>query len=295
MDGRLMEYLVARADAWVSMITKPHMLAAVSFLCSLLIMDFALRGWRLSWSRRTVAGVLTTLSLFHVNFLFVPVVWLASEKIKELYGALGIPAVPTEVWTGVPVWLMVPFAILAQDFANYCNHRLMHTAWLWPVHAIHHSDPDVTGLTAYRVHMLEGLVMWTSYTVLLTWLGLPADVIGLGAIFLVLHNIYVHINVDIHHGPFELALASPRYHRWHHADVEEAHGKNLANVFPFYDWAFGTYYNPGRCDERVGAEGVPENDVVQLLLFPLQAWARMIMAGVARIAERTARLLAVRA
>lgn len=286
-----MEYLVARAGAWLGMITKPHMLVAGSFLCSLLVMDLAMRGWRLSWSRRTVAGVLTTLSLFHVNFLFVPLVWLGSEKFKELYAALGIPAVPTELWTNVPVWLLVPFAIVVQDFANYWNHRLMHMAWLWPVHAIHHSDPDVTGFTAYRVHMLEGLVMWTSYTVMLTWLGLPADAIGLGAVFLALHNIYVHVNVDIHHGAFELALASPRYHRWHHADVREAHGKNLANVFPFYDWAFGTYYNPGPCDAPVGAEGVPENDVVQLLLFPLQAWARMIWERAEKLGKHVERLL----
>ena len=60
----------------------------------------------------------------------------------------------------------------------------MHMKWLWPVHAIHHSDPDVNALTTYRVHALETLVMWGSYTILLTWLGLPADAIGIGALIL---------------------------------------------------------------------------------------------------------------
>jgi len=45
----------------------------------------------------------------------------------------------------------------------------MHLKWLWPVHAIHHSDPVVNGLTTYRIHILEALVMWGSYTILLTW------------------------------------------------------------------------------------------------------------------------------
>lgn len=259
------------------MVSKPNIVAAIAFLCLLLLIDLARRGWRLSWSRRIVEGILATLALFHFNFLFVPLVWLCWEKIKQLYALIGIPSIPTEFWAGVPVWVLVPFAIIVYDFANYWNHRLMHRPLLWPVHAIHHSDPDVTGLTTYRIHMLEGLVMWTSYTVLLSWLGLPENAVGLGAVFITLHNIYVHVNIDWDHGPFRLLIASPRFHRWHHADVAEAHGKNLANISPLWDWMFGTYHCPGPCNERVGAAGVPENDVVKLILWPWQEWTRMAL------------------
>src|SRR5262249_52829794 len=148
------------------------------------------------------------------------------DKVKEFYALAGIPSIPTEAWSGVPVVVLIPIAVLAHDFANYWNHRLMHLPWLWPVHAIHHSDPDVNGATAYRIHILEKLVMWISYVLLLSWLGLPGNAIGIGAVFVVLHTIYIHINVDWGHGPFRLLLASPRFHRWHHADVPEAHGKN---------------------------------------------------------------------
>ena len=65
-------------------------------------------------------------------------------------------------------------------------------------------------------------------------------------------NMYVHMDLDWTHGPLRYVIASPRLHRRHHADVPEAYGKNLANVFPFYDVMFGTDYVPGPCRERMG-------------------------------------------
>lgn len=284
----VIDFLTARAYAWVEWLHSPRSLASIAFLCSILLIDVARRGWRLSWSRRAVEGILATISIFHFNFILIPIVWLGSEQVKELYALIGIPSIPTAVWLSIPSWLLAIVAAFAYDFANYWNHRLMHQPWLWPVHAIHHSDPDVTGLTAYRVHVFEGLVMWVSYTLLLSWLGLPKDAIGMGAILIALHNIYVHTNVDWEHGPFRLLIASPRFHRWHHADVKEAYGKNLANICPLFDWMFGTYRVPGKCEERMGAKGVPENDVLKLIAWPVQEWGRMIYAGGKTLAARIA-------
>src|SRR5262249_36249851 len=152
------------------------------------------------------------------------------------------------------------------DFANYWNHRFMHTALVWPVHAIHHSEPDVNGMTTFRVHALEDFVMGCSYVLLLTWLSIPADALGILGVVLILHNMYIHADLDWTHGPFELFFASPRFHRWHHADVPEARGKNLANVMPIFDVIFRTYYCPGPCTAPLGAVGVPENDPFRLFL-----------------------------
>jgi len=280
------EYFAKRADAWAHMISSPRMIAVIAFLLLLLVIDLAWRGWRLSWSRRAINGAFATLTIFHVNFLLGPLVWALSDKVRALYNLANIPSIPTEFWSHLPTWFLCLFAILAFDFANYWNHRLLHLRLLWPVHAIHHSESEVTGLTSYRVHLFEPVVMWSSYVLMLTWLGLPADAIGLGAILVSLHNIYVHINVDWEHGPFRLLVASPRFHRWHHADVPEAYGKNLANICPLFDWMFGTYYNPGTCKERMGATGVPENDVVKLMLYPFAEWTRMLRDALTGFARR---------
>lgn len=282
----MIDYFSARAHAWIEWLHSPRAIASIAFLSLLLLIDVARRGWRLSWSRRAVAGVFATLSIFHFNFIFIPFVWFGSETVKEFYASIGIPSIPADIWLTMPTWLLAIFAAFAYDFANYWNHRLMHQPLLWPVHAIHHSDPDVNGLTSYRVHMLEALVMAVSYTLMLSWLGLPKDAIGMGAVILALHNIYVHINVDWDHGPFRLLIASPRFHRWHHADAEEAYGKNLANICPLFDWVFGTYYVPGKCEERMGAKDIPENDVLKLIAWPVQEWGRMIYGGGKALAAR---------
>ncbi len=274
MDS-IVNFMALVFDAWRGQIYDPGKQCVFAFLLLLLALDIARKGWRLSWSRRAVESVAATLAIFHINIVLVPGIWLLSEQIKTLYGLLGIPSVPGTVWENLPVWALSLVAILAHDFANYWNHRLMHMKWLWPVHAIHHSDPVVNALTTYRIHVLESLVMWSSYTILLTWLGLPAGAIGIGALILLLHNIYVHIDVDWGHGPLRMLVASPRFHRWHHADMPEAYGKNLANVFPFFDWMFGTYRVPGPCNAPMGATGVPRNDVVQLTLWPLLEWSQM--------------------
>ncbi|WP_020180903.1 sterol desaturase family protein [Methylopila sp. M107] len=256
--------------------TSPEILSVIGLCAFVVVVDFVRRGFRAVWPRRIVEGSLATLAIVAANLAFGPLVMFCAKGLQTGYDALHIPSVDPAFWAQFPKWALVPLAILAYDVANYWNHRAMHMRWLWPVHAVHHSEPEITGLSVLRVHGLEALVMMGSYTLLLSWLGFPPDAMGGAAILLGLHNAYVHVNVDWGHGLLARLIASPRFHRWHHADVPEAHGKNLANVFPFLDVLFGTYYVPGRCEERLGAEGVPENDVARLVLFPFVAWAGMI-------------------
>jgi sterol desaturase/sphingolipid hydroxylase (fatty acid hydroxylase superfamily) len=281
---QIVEFLETMIGVWPTAIRSPANQCVFAFLVLLLVLDIARKGWRLSWSRLAVRSVAATIAIFNINLILAPAIWLLSDQIKALYALAGIPSIPTSAWSAFPVWALMLVAIVAHDFANYWNHRLMHMKWLWPVHAIHHSDPHVNALTAYRIHALETLVMWVSYTILLTWLGLPADAIGMGAVILVLHTIYVHVDVDWDHGPFRLLIASPRFHRWHHANAPEAYGKNLANVFPFFDRVFGTYHVPGPCTAAMGADNVPQNDVVRLTLWPALEWTRLTLEqiGIAR-------------
>lgn len=272
------EYIIARFEAWCELASDPSSYFVAAFLLVVLGCDVVRKGWRRSLSRRAIESVTATLAIFHINIFLVPGVWLLSDEVKQTYDLLGLPSIPGTVWTGLPTWLLSFVGILAADFANYWNHRLMHMRWLWPVHAIHHSDPVVNGLTTYRVHALENLVMLVSYTLLLSWIGLPRNAIGFGALLVLFHNIYVHIDVDWGHGPLRLLVASPRFHRWHHADVPAAYGKNLANVFPFFDWMFGTYRVPGPCNVPLGATGVPRNDVVRLTLWPFLEWSRLAVS-----------------
>ena len=253
--------------------TVPYVLLFALFVLAVSLLR---SGFRFSWPKRLVEGVFANLAILAINALLVPAAFLLSDSVRQGYAALSIPHIDTSFWQQVPVWILIPFAVFCFDFVDYWAHRLMHsTKVLWPIHAIHHSDPDVTALTTYRVHFFEPIVVRTFYIVFLSWLGFPAQVIGFGAIFLAVLNAYVHVNVDWHHGPLRYVIVSPRFHRWHHADCPEAHGKNLANVFPIFDVLFGTYYVPGPCKVEMGAGDVPQNDVAKLILYPFAQWYQL--------------------
>lgn len=251
----------------------------LAFFVLLLGVTLAVRG-RKGWTLRASFGVLATVTLLHLNFMVMPFLRLALDGLQGAYDGLGAPRLPADLWATVPTWVVALVAIVARDFANYWNHRLLHSPLLWPVHAIHHSDPDVNGMTTFRVHVLEAVVMTGSHILLLGWLSLPADAIGAMAVVLTLHNMYVHADLDWTHGPLELLVASPRFHRWHHADLPEHHGKNLANVIPLFDVLFGTYLVPGPCVAPLGATGVPPSNPVKLFLYPAAVWAMQLRRAI---------------
>ena len=279
MIEALRDFAVGRGQAWFEMVVQPHNVAAIAFLLGVLAIALWRRGWRATMTRRAVASSAASLSIFHYNFFLSALAVAGATAFNHLFAAVGLPSLPDGAWAATPVWLLIPLVVLAIDFADYWAHRLLHTTWLWPIHAVHHSDPQVNGLTSFRIHMFEGVVMLMTYTVLLSWMGLPAEIVAASAAVRLVHNIYVHVNVDWDHGPLRMVIASPRFHRWHHADDPAVYGKNLAAVFPLYDWLFGTYHAADRrCDVPVGAQDAPENDVVRLLLWPLLEWPRMILA-----------------
>ncbi len=227
-----------------------------------------------------VKNASATLQLFIVNAALFPLFLAVNQWVRAGYDWLGIPALAADTWAHVPAPAIVLLGIVTVDFADYWNHRLMHTRWVFPVHAVHHSDSHVNGLTTYRVHVLEPMLMAASYVVLLSWLNLPVVEVAAVTVLIALHNAYVHVDFGWGHGRLEWLVASPRYHRWHHADAPEAYGKNLSNVIPLWDKLFGTYYNPGPCHAPMGAlrDGVPDTSALRLLYHPFAQWRRMIGA-----------------
>ena len=201
-----------------------------------------------------------------------------------LYDRLGIPRLPASVWTGIPGPLALLILVVSHDFCDYWNHRFMHLRWVFPVHAVHHSDTHVDGLTTFRVHALEWVVMQISYVLLMSWMSAPELPAATLWFLILLHNCYVHLDLDWTHGPFRYVLASQRFHRWHHADVEFAYGKNLANLFPIFDRMFGTYLDPGPCTAPLGGRqsGIPSTNLPRLLLWPVIGWGRLVRETLAR-------------
>ena len=230
-------------------------------------------------SRDALKNSATSVGWIAINWVMVPIIYGALEAARSLYEFFGIPALPASTWVSTPWPILLIISLAAKDLADYWNHRAMHTRWIWPLHAIHHSDTHVNFLTSFRIHFLESIFMGLSYVLLLSWLGIPPIIGAAGSALLTLHNAYIHIDMDFGHGPFKYLLTSPRLHRWHHADHPQAEGKNLANLFPFYDVIFGTYYLPGLCDKPVGARSgrVPAFSLRSQFTLPFARWIEMLL------------------
>ncbi len=221
-----------------------------------------------------VNSTLTSFAMFGSNLLFGPVCLVLVVWCQTAYDILEIPHIPATFWQNTSVFVTVVLALVVKDFVDYWNHRLMHTKWIWPIHAVHHSDTYVNGFTAYRFHVFEFVLTRLAYVVFLTWLGFSNLVVALVAIIEALHNAYVHFEVDIDHGPLNWLIASPRFHRWHHADNPAVFGKNLATFMPLFDVIFGTYSIAGRCQEPMGAlsDGIAPHNPFKLLVLPFVLW-----------------------
>lgn len=243
-------------------------------------------GHRVLVSRKALANSGVSVLFWFSNLVLAPWLALASAGFVMAYGALGLPRMAASVWQAVPFPLLVVIAFLANEFWLYWVHRWLHSRWGWPIHAIHHSDSHVNGLTQWRIHLLEAVVMRLFALVMIGWMGLPPAAAGASTLAVLLHAAYIHSPLDWDHGPLRMLIASPRFHRWHHYDAEPAYNTNLANAVPLFDWLFGTYRTPHRLDAPMGARsaGVPDTDFVALWLWPFKQWARMIgeAAGVRR-------------
>ncbi|WP_299149727.1 sterol desaturase family protein [uncultured Tateyamaria sp.] len=262
---------VFNGNMLINVILVPFLMCAIVY---------AVYKKRDAFGRDAVQNTAATLLVGCMNF---GVAWLFYKDInafaQSAYDALRIPTLPETLWTSAPLWLVCIIGIVAKDFVDYWNHRLMHTRWAWPTHAAHHSDTHVNAFTAYRIHFFEAVLMSLSYILLLTWMQIP-HAIPVVVMLSSIHNMYVHMDLDYDHGRLKYLIASPVFHRWHHADVPEAHGKNIANVMPLWDVLFGTYYYPGICREKMGAleSGIEDKNPLLIYIYPIQEWTRLVRA-----------------
>jgi sterol desaturase/sphingolipid hydroxylase (fatty acid hydroxylase superfamily) len=210
----------------------------------------------------------TNLSLFVFNQLFVFVlrwslVWSFAEL--EAPGFLDSANIPQ------PAILVI--GVLLLDATSYLRHRIMHTRWLWPAHAAHHSDRALDWTTEFRFHPIEVLVSTTLQILVVVLCGISGHSVILFAIIVLGMGCFQHANVSfsaIIDAYLARVLITPRLHRVHHALEDGKYERNFGVIVPWWDWLFRTYQSPA--DEReFGVEEIGEQGSLGLnnvLLLP---------------------------
>jgi sterol desaturase/sphingolipid hydroxylase (fatty acid hydroxylase superfamily) len=159
----------------------------------------------------------------------------------------------------LPAWLAVGAALVLMDGCNWLVHLGDHKlAPLWRVHAVHHSQEELSVLTTFRTHPLAhttSSLLATVPVVALTGQHPVTPVLITG--YLVLGAL-PHANLRWSYGPLGALFVSPAYHRLHHR-VEGPDDVNLAIVLPLFDVLAGRAVFPARRAEpcATGIAGRP--------------------------------------
>jgi sterol desaturase/sphingolipid hydroxylase (fatty acid hydroxylase superfamily) len=164
----------------------------------------------------------------------VPFMTLMGVAFAYLLGthAHWIEASWTAAW---PRWLLIGVTLVAMDLCNWMAHWADHRlAPLWRLHAVHHTQEELSVLTSFRAHPLVhvvGFMLATVPVVALTGFHPLAPV--LITVYLCLGTL-THANVPWSFGPLGKIFVSPAYHREHHS-VHCPNGANLGVVLTIWD------------------------------------------------------------
>ena len=240
------------------------LLVGVIQIAVMLLVIGPLQRWRpvepVTDKRAVCTDVIYT--LIHRLGVFRIVLFLLVEPgLDTVMGALRVQGVGTfhleALWPGVTdgPWASFVIYLVVFDFLNYWLHRAQHQwHWWWALHAVHHSQRQMTQWTDNRNHLLDdllGAVIWVCVAQLV---GIaPTQFVAVVAITQLFEN-FQHANLRVSFGRWgERLWVSPRFHRLHHA-VGLGHearpqqggrpavlgGHNFGVLLPWWDVLFGT-------------------------------------------------------
>ena len=238
------------------------------------LLAFLVKGEKtIAAARRALPELRLNLAWYFLDALFIaPSVGLAIAGCRLALGRHSLIAVDGAVWTalGKPATIMA--AVFVGDFVSYWRHRLEHTRWIWPAHAIHHSDSQMTWLTLARFHPVNRFVTASIDIGVLTLVGFPTWALVANEIVRHYYGEFIHADVPWTYGAFRHVFVSPTMHQWHHARDVVGAGSNFATVFSVFDRAFGTYHLPGICNVPLGVTEEVGSGLSRQLLYPFICW-----------------------
>jgi sterol desaturase/sphingolipid hydroxylase (fatty acid hydroxylase superfamily) len=175
--------------------------------------------------------------------------------LDNLIGQLRVLGLPTfhldHLWPGVTDLPLVSLLIylVVMDFFDYWLHRGQHSfEWWWRLHALHHSQRQMTMWSDNRNHLLDDLIRDLLLVTLAQLIGVaPGQFVAIVAITQ-LSESFQHANLRLWFGRWgERLWVSPRFHRRHHS-IGIGHetpgmalgGCNFGVLLPWWDMLFGS-------------------------------------------------------
>ena len=203
--------------------------------------------------RRALPEMRLSLKILMFNVIVTaPFMFIAMTAFHHWLLNLGVTLFKPSDWEALPSILVMFAALFICDFFSYWRHRLDHSPLLWPAHAVHHSDTNVTWITSARWHPINLLTVRGLVGGAMLLVGFPVYALVFNSMARGLYGYFIHMDVPWTYGKWGQYIVSPAMHRWHHSAEEKAFDKNFAEFFCVFDKAFGTFYLPGPCNGPLG-------------------------------------------
>ena len=224
--------------------------------------------------RRAFREIRLNLSFYVFDVLLIaPFVGLVVTGLRGSVDHLGLSLVNPSTWDGLGRYGVFLAVVFLGDFASYWRHRLEHTPALWPAHAIHHGDTDMSWTTLARFHPINRFSTAAIDIGVLALLGFPMWALVANEIVRKFYGEFIHADLPWTYGRAGRIFVSPAMHQWHHARDVVGSGSNFATVFSVFDQAFGTFHLPGRCTVPLGVTEDLGTSLWSQLRFPFVSWA----------------------
>ena len=125
------------------------------------------------------------------------------------------------LWPGVTdvAWVSLLIYLVIFDFVAYWIHRGQHSfVWWWKLHALHHSQRQMTMWSDNRNHLLDDVIHDSILVLVAVLIGVaPSQFVAIVAITQLSESLQ-HANLRVWFGRSgERLWISPRFHRRHHA------------------------------------------------------------------------------
>lgn len=189
-------------------------------------------AWR--WSNNFSLGLVNWYLSAVANTLLV--LWVAAWTDRKEFGLLQMLG-----WGPVAGFLIL---LASTQLLGYWVHVAFHRVpWLWPIHAVHHSDTQVDVSTSYRHHPLEPLLTLPISAPLVFLLGASLEAAAAYRLFAVLATVFSHSNVRIPEAiecRLRWLVLTPDFHRVHHSSEPRFTNSNYGSLVPWFDYLFGS-------------------------------------------------------
>jgi sterol desaturase/sphingolipid hydroxylase (fatty acid hydroxylase superfamily) len=212
------------------------------------------------------------LNIVLAAFTFAPPDTFRPE-LQAVFG-VGLPS-----WPIADQWSSFVAAFLLLDFLNYALHRCQHAVpFLWRLHALHHSDPDVDVTTSVRHHPIEYLIAAGFYWLAVLALDIPAAVVTSHALTVFAAAAVTHGNIRLPEWLERLlqpVVITLDLHLVHHSILYDEANANFGAVLSVWDRLFGTYARLPRAQRECLVFGVyelPRRECLKLSAMMLTPW-----------------------